>query len=299
MGVDPIEIPWDLPSFRGSFTQVDEFTPFPRLPAEIRCKIWQAACTPRRFSSSPCDATRKWTRKGYRRVVAPLPATARVNQEARAETLRVYSKIPNTTSSWDISGFINYEVDTMTFSCYGPSYSARELPWAILQNLQRITIVPKCWVFGCQPTRTDLNTFDNFLCYVATRYFPKLRELDIDLSPQLERGGKSFLSAPRRAAPGMSCSFRPLFFRTVDGHGLQFLPTTNYWGGWDSIKILIMEKHEADRYGDGKDPSKHKVFIDHLGLCLWHVFLPGGFLLDDQEVDQLMGDHRYTIQSQW
>lgn len=34
-----IEIPWDLLSFRGEFSQATEFTPFPRLPPEIRCKI--------------------------------------------------------------------------------------------------------------------------------------------------------------------------------------------------------------------------------------------------------------------
>lgn len=68
-----------------------------------------------------------------------------------------------------------------------------------------------------------------------------------------------------RTAQGMSHSIRPLFVRTTDGRGVQFLPTTNYWGGWDAMKILIMEEHEAARFGNGEHPSKHEAFLDYMG----------------------------------
>ncbi|KAK7953284.1 hypothetical protein PG988_013978 [Apiospora saccharicola] len=281
-----IEIPWDLLSFRGEFSQADEFTPFPRLPPEIRCKIWKAACPPRSFPTSIAEIS------GGRddgRLIAPLPAAARVNQEAREETLKVYSAIPR-TFLWYMTGFINYEVDTVRFDCFHAASPAFEYPTALLQNLQRITIVPKCWEVGCLPNGADFKTFDNFLLYVAVKYFPSLREVDIDIHPQIERGRWSFLSAPCRAAQYMSRSLRPLFFRTADGHGVKFLPTTNYWGGWDAMKILIMEEKEAARIGGGDNRSEHRAFLDYMGLCLWHVFQPGGFLYNDREVKQLAGN---------
>ncbi|KAK8136976.1 hypothetical protein PG984_004916 [Apiospora sp. TS-2023a] len=288
-----IEIPWDEQSSRGELSQATKFTLFPRLPPEIRYKIWRAACTPRSFPARTFEILQKWKRKGYHGLSAPLPATARVNQEARAETLQVYSEIPH-TPSWNIQGFINYEVDTMRFSCDYSAFPASMYPAAVLQNLQRISIVPKCWELDCQPKRASFKTIENFLLYVAAKHFPSLREVDIGIPSQMEQGRESFLSAPRRAAQGMSRSVCPLFFRAADGRGVKFLPTTNYWGGWDAMNILIMEEKEAARIGDGDDRSEHQAFLDYMGLCLWHVFLPGGFLFNDREVKQLAGDDFYT-----
>ncbi|KAK8054620.1 hypothetical protein PG994_009687 [Apiospora phragmitis] len=241
----PIDGPWELPSVRGMLSQADEFTPFLRLPAEIRCKIWQAAFPPNIFPASSYEASRIWNGTGigigFKGPIAPLPATARVNQEAHAETLRVYPKI-SSTPSWQISGFINYEVDTMGFSCYHSSCNARKLPAAVLQNLQRITIVPRCWIHGCKPEREDFKTLENFLRYVAAKYFPSLRHEP--LHPP------SLLSDVRWTWIAVYADHQPLG-----------------WVGLE-IKILIIQEHEADLYGDGEDHSEHQTFLDYMGLCI-------------------------------
>ena len=187
-------------------------------------------------------------------------------------------------------GFINYEVDTMRFSCYNLACPASIYPATLLKNLQRITIIPRCWIYGCEPEQAKLKSIDNFLQYVAAKHFPSLRELDIGIPSKMEHGRQSFLSAHRRTAHGMSRSIRPLFLRMTNGSGMQFLPTTNYWGGWDAIKILIMEEDEAARFGGGENRSKHQDFLDYIGLCLWHVFEAGLFLAEDLDISQLMGN---------
>lgn len=76
--------------------------------------------------------------------------------------MRVYSEIPR-TPTWDIMGFINYEVDTVRFSCDDSVCKASRYPAMLLQNLQRITLVPNFWKRGCDPDQKDFKTLDNFL----------------------------------------------------------------------------------------------------------------------------------------
>ncbi|KAK7911657.1 hypothetical protein PG985_014138 [Apiospora marii] len=189
-------------------------------------------------------------------------------------------------------GFINYEVDTVRFSCFHSACNASKFPATLLQNLQRITIVPRCWTRGCYPEWADFMTIDNFLQYVVAKYIPRLRELDIEIASEMDIGRQSFLSAPCRTDRAMGCPVR--FFRTADGHGLQFLPTINDRGGWDAVRILIVKEHEAARFGGDEDHSENRVFLEFMGRCIWHVFKPEFFSKDDVDADQLIGSHRFT-----
>jgi len=154
---------------------------------------------------------------------------------------------------------------------------------------------------GCFPIQRDCKTFDNFLHYdVALRYFPSLREIDIDLSAFFDGGKQSFLSASRRLELGMADYIRPFFIRAADGRGFQFLTTPNRLGrpGWEAMKIYVMEKREAARHGDGEDPLKRKVFLDYLVMCIWHVFKPQKLLWDDGKVIELLGS-KHTPDLEW
>ncbi|KAK8859791.1 hypothetical protein PGQ11_010525 [Apiospora arundinis] len=172
------------------------------------------------------------------------------------------------------------------------------LPPVPFENLQRITIVPRCWEHGCSPIRKDIKTVDNFLCHIAAKYFPSLREIDIDLPESLDLGRQSFLSPTRRITRRMANSIRPLFIRTKDEGGLQFIPTfTKHRVGWVLMRILVMKKQEAACYGAGEDPTKHQAFLNYMGLCLWHVFPPPNFLPNDREM--CIVRMTYYLTGQW
>ncbi|KAK8096919.1 hypothetical protein PG999_012863 [Apiospora kogelbergensis] len=244
----PFEVGWDRSTFREPFSSTAEFTLFPKLPPEIRRKIWQGSFPPRMFLSTTVLEMFCQTHRGQvPRYFAPLPATASVSQEARAETLRMYCEVPS-SDHWTIGGFINYEVDTMFFSYTNAIRPAEDLPMSLLQQLQRITIAPMCWDLGCPPGQHGFRTVDHFLFYIAARYFPSLREIDIDMSVTREFERQSVLSAAVSFQHAVANSIRPLFFRTKEEGGVQFIPTTNPWGSgtrsrfssWKSKKPLDM-----------------------------------------------------------
>ena len=84
------------------------FHPFPRLPVEIRQKIWRATFVPRiRKTGVVADAPGQ----------PLLPLAALVNKEARAEVLRNYHEFEESVFTRDkldyARGYINYSLDTL------------------------------------------------------------------------------------------------------------------------------------------------------------------------------------------
>lgn len=144
-------------------------------------------------------------------------------------------------------------------------------------------MVPNLWIAeGYFPTdRPDHETFDNFLRYVVRRYFPNLQEIEfrLDDSPQVPR--LDFVD------PDIALSLRPLFIRTSDGRGVEFLPSIKN-NRWHSTKIRFVGKPEAAGRENVESAEDHRVFLNYLSLCLWHVFAPDNFLKGDREIEQLV-----------
>ncbi|KAK8001148.1 hypothetical protein PG991_013370 [Apiospora marii] len=277
-------------------TESCTFHPFPRLPAELRCQIWQNTWIPGNMDlwASGSPMYRDWN-EGRARL---LPVSAHVHQESRSETLRKYYIIPN-TPEYEFRACVNFELDTLFIDRF--TGYASEFPENIFQKFERMkiemflmhrfhdwhhptpTVVPNLWITEAYfPTdRPDHETFDNFVRYVVRRYFTSLQEIEfrLDDSPQVPR--LDFMD------PDIALSLRPLFIRTSDGQGVEFLPSIKI-NRWHSTKIRFVGKREADGREDAESAEDHQVFLKYLSLCLWHVFAPDDFLKGDREIEQLV-----------
>ncbi|KAK8062895.1 hypothetical protein PG997_014992 [Apiospora hydei] len=139
-----------------------EFKPFPRLPIELRLKIWRATWIPKEVWPKKCLFLAE-TEYGHiynqthGEVSSPpdgsLPVTARVNQESRNETLRMYRKIPS-TDCWAFCSFFNQEIDFLrVYSCARRICSSTLNPTHLL-GVRRL-IIATCFHFnwGAPSTR--------------------------------------------------------------------------------------------------------------------------------------------------
>lgn len=66
----------------------DTFELFPRLPIELRNKIWRAACSEQRYLTLKADAVAPYFDLGV-----PMPSILLVNHESRGEAERCYKKV--------------------------------------------------------------------------------------------------------------------------------------------------------------------------------------------------------------
>lgn len=212
--------------------------------------------------------------------------------------------IPN-TSTYEFRACVNFELDTMFVNRY--TGRATDFPEGIFQKSERMeiqmflmhkfhdwdhptpTVVPNLWIAeGYFPSdRPAHETFGNFLHYVARRYFPNLQEINfrLDNSPQVPR--LTFMDVE------IALSLRPLFFRTSDGRGVEFLPSIKK-ERWHSTKIRFVGQHEAAAREDVDSTEDHQALLNYLSLCLWHVFAPNDFLKGDQEVARLVNESSYS-----
>ena len=118
------------------------FTPFPKLPAELRSQIWRAAMVPRiieiSLKSSKCPCLQCRNRGGC------LPSTlAFVSEESKAEMELLYTKLPFIRDGREIYSYnINFEIDIVCcfqrhFRLLEASDPESELPdWA--GNIQKL-----------------------------------------------------------------------------------------------------------------------------------------------------------------
>lgn len=135
------------------------FEPFPRLPAELRLKIWSLALTslpPQTFG-----ITTRNIRKPHKHHITiihattPPPSLFHANQEARLKALEHYSQIPSTKISTLRSAqdyppdnkyvFINFSIDI--FSVERISYDIPYDPSEALKRIQHLKTVAKDVVF--------------------------------------------------------------------------------------------------------------------------------------------------------
>lgn len=162
-----------------SSSPTTSFEPFPRLPIELRLKIWYFA-----LISYPAQIFRLKTRKIWKphkhhittvRATAPQPAFAHANQEARLEALEHFSQIPttwvsNTSSAQNYPpdhkcALVNFSIDVFTVEWI------LDIPYYSLKQIQLLrAVVTDFLVFG-----QDLK--DSYLSQVDA-----LREVEFTVS---------------------------------------------------------------------------------------------------------------------
>ncbi|KAH6711902.1 hypothetical protein BKA61DRAFT_611773 [Leptodontidium sp. MPI-SDFR-AT-0119] len=132
-----------------SSSPATSFMPFPRLPIELRLKIWSFA-----LISYPVQTFRLKTRKILKprkhhtttiRATAPQPALAHANQEARLEALEHFSQIPTTRVSNTSSAqnyppdhkcaLVNFSIDVFTVERIG------DIPFNPSESLKQIQLL--------------------------------------------------------------------------------------------------------------------------------------------------------------
>ncbi|KAK8036137.1 hypothetical protein PG993_008751 [Apiospora rasikravindrae] len=248
---------WEETDLRPASNRNATFHQFAQLPPEIRCKIWQASWTPREFKAFPSGVARVYTylNNYIQRLDTPLPVTAAVNQESRHETLRKYRNIPLSPAhyphmAWpcDRRDVINYEIDTVSFTCCGwQAVPVKSFSATLIQKLERIHVQLPCAMAYYMVDRyhrggVGYSSFDNFLRYVVAAHFPNLHELTVDLVAGLDRNSFRVVNAFRRRQP---FSF---FLRTEDGGGVYISPSSHGYKsslsyvGPNKIRILFMNE---------------------------------------------------------
>ncbi|KAK8136973.1 hypothetical protein PG984_004913 [Apiospora sp. TS-2023a] len=312
---DPEDISWGQPQPPVLSNQDAEFHRFARLFPEIRCQIWRASWTPRKFTPFEYGISRMSPgRNGVLRLLrARLPVTACVNHESRWETLHKYSRIPTShlrlshdMSIYDNSDFMNFEIDAIRFDCCPlDRMPACKFPSAVLQHIQRIEATLPCRrTFYPIECGWSQKSFDNFLRHVVAAYFPSLRELAVELNLCLTIANNvSFLV---RGTSGMEVARtvgeKSLFIRTAGGGGVHISMSANsHRGGqWKTVKLLLMKEQEAARYQNSAsaDPENYRDFLDRLGTYLWHIFTIEGFFWGDKTVWGLLLQHRQHFSCQ-
>jgi hypothetical protein len=144
-----------------------KFKKFPKLPAELRVKIWKLVPEPRIVEVLfPMDG-----RKNKHKFCAKIPAILHVCQESRHEGLKEYH--PAFDSKWALNRvYFNFELDTLCYSSYSSwsqkSVFLRKIKFADLNRIQNVAL--KHW---------EIDT--------ASRY-PGLKELScLDVSVNLHK----------------------------------------------------------------------------------------------------------------
>ncbi|KAK8062896.1 hypothetical protein PG997_014993 [Apiospora hydei] len=190
---------------------------------------------------------------------------------------------------YDPNDVVNYEIDTVSFSCCGwrkvpvKSYSP-----TLTRKLERIHVPLACPLASYPADRHDRyvmgsRPFDNFLRYVVAASFPSLRELtaDLDIGLDLEHTSRRYGRGLGVARVFRDRQMTPIFFRTEDGGGVHISPSSSVdesslsFRGPDKIRVLFMKEKEASRFGGdgvGVNPLEHRDVLDRLGIYLCHVF---------------------------
>ncbi|KAL2069093.1 hypothetical protein VTL71DRAFT_15431 [Oculimacula yallundae] len=83
------------------------FTPFPRLPIELRLKIWRLSITPRIVQIS-------WSRPKRQCLSPDIPTLLQVSREARSEGQKIYKRVFNTSNS-AAPVYVAFDLDTVFF----------------------------------------------------------------------------------------------------------------------------------------------------------------------------------------
>ncbi|KAK0112926.1 hypothetical protein ONS95_014646 [Cadophora gregata] len=84
-----------------------EFSPFHRLPVELRVRIWSFAVEQRVVHV-------EWSRPRRQCLSPDIPAILQVSRESRAEGLKIYHAVLNTSNS-STPVYINFDLDTVSF----------------------------------------------------------------------------------------------------------------------------------------------------------------------------------------
>ncbi|KAK6858142.1 hypothetical protein PG995_005841 [Apiospora arundinis] len=310
---------WDeILGFRGHNQISQTFTLFPKLPKTLRCRIWRMTWNPHhielptgRMSTDDGDTDFDDDMDVSRLPKLAFPVSAHVNQESRSETLRMYHKIRDSPYV-TFNTVINFEWDTIHMDHF--CNRAAVYPDILFKKIERLNVslhlmkqrykpelqyptpseVPECWLKGCCLPVLDHETFDNFLHYILQRYFPKMKEIDLVFAVRRSEAHAESLN-PLDFNPDIVPSLRPLFIRTTDGQGLEFVPSMGWVYSLNSIKIRVVKDHEAIERKDDENPTDHKAFLDFLGACFWNIFSPEWFLRGDKEVEQLIRQPRHTL----
>jgi hypothetical protein len=145
------------------FPVLTEFTLFPKLPKELRIKVWQlAACEPRIIEiCQPQDAKyithgtedNEWATSNSAPFYSPtaLPVILRINQESRVIALENYLlSFPNSSHPAQI--YYNPAVDILYFPAwcfqYDIGHFETETPASIKDTIRRIAIDNLVWYSG-------------------------------------------------------------------------------------------------------------------------------------------------------
>jgi 2EXR family len=116
---------------------LDTFTLFPRLPQELRLKIWQSTIEPRILPI-------KWSQQLSQCVTQDNPAILRLTHESREEGLKTYRPSFGTASNSQPVIYANFTLDTVSFeweTAYGQlSHFTRGYLKTALKQVKSLTI---------------------------------------------------------------------------------------------------------------------------------------------------------------
>ncbi|KAK7911652.1 hypothetical protein PG985_014133 [Apiospora marii] len=272
-----------------------QFMPFPRLPVELRCKVWRATWEPQVIWPNGLITSPRRDEMELRvGGITALPISARVNHESREETLRHYNRVPN-SPVFVFRAYINPKIDEIHLNCsYKPLCPT--MSRAHFDRLEHLTMttrfengpindlanfrVPE-YAFtnpSPDPEWVKHRTLGNFLFYVQNRYFPKLRTLTV-----IWRKYQLYLEEIP-ANWGDSLNAARLFRSKDNGRGLYVVPLFrgDTFGGF---RVHFLKKNEVARYGDWEPAAKRSAWLEAVGVALWAIMRPESFLDEDGVTD--------------
>ncbi|KAK7995033.1 hypothetical protein PG990_013806 [Apiospora arundinis] len=255
-----------------------QFLPFSRLPVELRCQIWRATWEPDSVGPNDLKVHDRHRYEPIHGIVSKLPVTSLINQESRAETLRLYKLVPD-TAVYTFRAYINYQIDAFELDCiYKPLCPS--MTREHFHKVQRLTLqtaaVPDEGVYedDLSPEGIGYKTLGNFIHYAKTRYFASLRYLSICI-PTMSLAIEDVRDDMRHSI----C--RPLLFRSKDGGALRFKPMLLRPDYLDGFQVSFLSKSEATHLGDGQPSEQHQAWLELVGVILWETTNPESWLKQD------------------
>ncbi|KAK8036134.1 hypothetical protein PG993_008748 [Apiospora rasikravindrae] len=268
------------------------FTPFPRLPIELRCQIWRTSWetdTIGPYDLTVHDRHRREPVVGHENK---LPISSQVNQESREETMKMYGRVPN-SPVYIFHSVINYKIDRLELDCtyklLCPSMTREHF-----HRLERVTLRTSEVAIDAfynapdssesegsdtesaeaeNPTTTSYKTLGNFFYYPKKKYFAALRDLHIRIPFNLLD-----ISDMRE---DMRNSYRPMLFRNKGSGGVHIEPYT-VKGYCHGFRVRFLRHSEITHLGEGEPAEEHQEWLDFIGETLWMTFSPECWLAKDR-----------------